>query len=169
MHPDAEHWIRVLGLAPHPEGGWFRETFRSLERIPAEALPARFGGERCLATSIAYLLAAGEKSHFHRLRADESWWHHAGGAIHLHLLESPAARRLVVGGGTPQAVVPHGTWFAAEPEPGASFALVGCGVSPGFEYADFELGVREDLVAAHPGEQELVRRFTREPEDASCR
>jgi hypothetical protein len=163
MHPDAERWIRALGLTAHPEGGWFRETYRSTEKLPAGALPARFDGERCLATSIAYLLAAGERSSFHRLRADETWWHHAGGAMHLHFLGNPS-RRVVVGTDTPQATVPHGTWFAAEPEPGASFSLVGCGVAPGFEYADFELGRRDALLAAHPAERELVERFTR-PED----
>ena len=111
--------------------------------------------------------APGERSHFHRLRADETWWHHAGGAMHLHLLGSPS-QKVVVGALTPQTRVPHGTWFAAEPEPGASFSLVGCGVAPGFEYADFELGRRDELLAAHPAERELVERFTR-PEDATCR
>ena len=160
MHPDAEHWIRALGLTPHPEGGWFRETWRSAETVAAEALPARFGGERCLATSIAYLLVAGERSHFHRLRADETWLHHAGGAMHLHLLGHPS-RRVVVGGDTPQATVPHGTWFAAEPEPGADWALVGCTVAPGFEYADFELGRRDALLAEFPPDREVIERFTR--------
>src|SRR5258708_30030000 len=118
MSAVAEHWIRTLSLVPHREGGWFRETFRSPERLPAAALPPRFTGERSLVTSILFLLAAGERSHLHRLRADEQWWHHAGGALHLHLLGSDGARRLVVSESAPQAVVPHGTWLAAEPEPG---------------------------------------------------
>jgi predicted cupin superfamily sugar epimerase len=165
MSADAEHWIRTLSLVPHPEGGWFRETFRSAERLPASALPERFGGPRSLATSILYLLAAGERSRFHRLRADELWWHHAGGAMHLHLLEASGARMLVVSGDTPQACVPHGTWFAAEPEPGARFALVGCGVAPGFEYEDFELARRQALLAEYPAQRELVLRFTHTPEE----
>lgn len=169
MHPDAEHWVRALGLAAHPEGGWFRETYRSPERVPAAALPARFAGERCLATAIAYLLPEGERSHFHRLRADETWWHHAGGAMHLHLLGPDGVRTLVVGRDTPQALVPHDTWFAAEPEPGASFALAGCGVAPGFEYADFELGSRERLLTEYPHAADLVRRFTRDTENATWR
>lgn len=161
MGPEAEHWVRALGLHAHPEGGWFRETYRSAERLPVSALPDRFDGERCFATAIAYLLRAGERSHFHRLRADETWWHHAGGAMHLHLLEDGGLRSLVVGAGTPQALVPHGTWFAAEPEPGASFSLVGCGVSPGFEFADFELARRDTLLTEYPSERELIERFTR--------
>jgi predicted cupin superfamily sugar epimerase len=80
--------------------------------------------------------------------------------VHLHLLERGGARRLVVGGDTPQVTVPHGTWFAAEPEPGAAFALAGCFVSPGFEFEDFELGDRDQLLAGFPGERERVMRFT---------
>ena len=163
MSPEAGHWVRALGLAAHPEGGWFREVFRSPERVGREGLPGRFPGPRALATSILYLLGAGECSRFHRLRADELWCHHAGGAVHLHLLEAAGARRPVVGGDTPQVTVPHGTWFAAEPEPGASFALVGCFVSPGFEFEDFELGIRERLLGEFPGARELVMRFTRGP------
>ena len=158
---DARRLIDALGLEAHPEGGWFREVFRSPERIERAGLPERFPTARSLATSILYLLATGERSCFHRLRADELWCHHAGGAMHLHLLERGAARTLVVGGDTPQASVPHGTWFAAEPAPDAGFALVGCFVSPGFEYEDFELASRERLLAEFPAEQAVVTKFTR--------
>jgi hypothetical protein len=161
MSAGAEHWIRTLALGPHPEGGWFRETYRSPERMPASALPARFAGDRALATSILYLLPAGERSHFHRLRADEVWGHHAGGAMVLHLLDGGGARQLLVSASAPQAVVPHGTWFAAEPEPGAAYALVSCGVSPGFEYEDLEFAERPALLAEYPAQRELVLRFTR--------
>jgi len=158
--PAVELWVRRLGLAPHPEGGWFRETYRSPERLPAGAIPARFPGERSLATAILYLLASGERSRFHRLRADETWWHHAGGAMQLHLLGPAGARHVSVGPERPQALVPHGTWFAAEPAPGAAFALVGCGTSPGFEYEDFELADGATLAAEFPAERALVTRFT---------
>ena len=160
--------VRELGLAAHPEGGWFRETYRSPERVPAGALPARFGGNRSLATSILYLLLEGEHSRFHRLRADEVWCHHAGNAVRLHLLERGGARRLEVGGGTPQALVPHGTWFEAEPGDHTSmdlqgFSLASCFVSPGFEFEDFELADRETLLAEFPAERELILRFTKAP------
>lgn len=161
---NAEHWVRALGLSPHPEGGWFRETWRSPERLAAAALPPRFGGERALATSILYLLGAGERSYFHRLRADEQWSHHAGGAMWLHLLRPAGVSRLVVSAEAPQAVVPHGTWFAAEPAPGADYALVGCHVAPGFDYDDFELAGRDALLAEFPAQRELVLRFTRSVE-----
>jgi predicted cupin superfamily sugar epimerase len=161
--------VRELGLAAHPEGGWFRETYRSPERVPAASLPARFGGDRSMATSILFLLLEGERSRFHRLRADEVWCHHAGNAMRLHLLERGRARRLQVGGETPQALVPHGTWFAAELGDPTSmdlqgFSLASCFVSPGFEYADFELADREALLAEFPAERELILRFTKAPE-----
>ncbi len=165
MTAGAEQRIRELRLARHPEGGWFRETYRSPERYPVSSLPARFAGERALFTSILYLLAAGQRSHFHRLSADEVWFHHSGGAVRLHLLGPHGERTLVVGNGTPQAVVPHGTWFAAEPERGADYALVGCMVSPGFEYDDFELASRDALLLEYPAQRELALRFTRTPEE----
>ncbi len=162
----AEQRIRALALVRHPEGGWFRETWRSAESVPPGALPARFPGARCLATSILYLLPAGERSHFHRLRADETWWHHDGGAMHLHLLGPDGAREVVVGPESPQALVPHGTWFAAEPAPGADWALAGCGTTPGFEYEDFELADRGALLAEFPSHEALVLRFTRARQEA---
>jgi predicted cupin superfamily sugar epimerase len=162
VSPEARTRIDALGLQAHPEGGWYREVFRSHERVSGAGLLERFAGARSLATSILYLLAAGERSCFHRLRADELWCHHEGGDVRLHLLERSGARTLVVCRGTPQVVVPHGTWFAAEADPGAAFALVGCVVAPGFEFADFELAERERLLAEFPAATELVMRFTRE-------
>lgn len=164
MSRDADFWVRTLGLAPHPEGGFFRETWRSAET--AEGLPARFGGPRALGTSILYLLRAGERSRLHRLRADEVWHFHEGGPLHLHLF-GPAEgyRRLALGrdperGERLQAVVPAGAWFGAEPAEGAAFALVGCTCAPGFEYGDFELGTREDLLARFPADRALVEHLT---------
>ena len=152
---DADALITRLALQPHPEGGHYRQTFKD------EALGAR----RAASTAILYLLKAGERSHFHRLHADEVWSHHAGGAMQVHVLGANGPRTLWVGEGCPQAVVPHGTWFAAEPAPGAEYALVGCSVSPGFEYDDFELASRDALLREFPAQRELVLRFTRTPEE----
>jgi len=164
MCPDADEWSRLLRLEPHPEGGSFRETWRSNES--ATGLPERFTGPRALGTAILYLLRAGERSRFHRLRADEVWLFHDGGPLQLHLLSTGAGyRRLTLGrdparGESLQCVVPGGTWFAAELAEGAGFALVGCTCSPGFEYGDFELGTREELSARFPEERALVERLT---------
>jgi len=165
VDPDEpRRWIHALGLVRHPEGGWFRETFRSPERLPAEALPARFGAPRAVFTSILYMLTAGERSRFHRLKADELWWHHAGGDMRLHLLGQGGSRVVHVGPANPQAVVPHGTWFAAEPAPGCAASLVGCGVAPGFEFDDFELAERRALLMDYPDDRDLILGFTPEPE-----
>ena len=91
--------------------------------------------------------------------------HPEGGAMDLHLLGAGGARTVVGGGETPQACVPHATWFAAEPEPGARFALVGCGVTPGFEFEDFELAQRQRLLAEYPAQRDLVLRFTSHAEE----
>ena len=165
MSRDASYWIRALRLEPHPEGGYYRETWRSPETVPASALPPRFGGPRAMGTAIVYLLAAGAVSHLHRLHADEVWHHYDGGALHLHLLGPDGHARIALGrdmerGERLEAVVPHGTWFGAETAPGAAYALVGCTVSPGFEFADFEMGSRAALLAEYPAQREWIERLT---------
>jgi predicted cupin superfamily sugar epimerase len=166
MSADAAHWIGALALQPHPEGGFFRETWRSSEMLERGSLPGRFPGARATGTAIVYLLRAGDHSRLHRLRADEVWHLYDGGPLLLHVLEPGAGyRRLVLGrdvanGESLQCVVPHGAWFGAEPAAGAAFALAGCTVTPGFEYEDFELGERDALLAAFPAHHALVVRLT---------
>jgi predicted cupin superfamily sugar epimerase len=166
MSRDAAHWIRVLGLSPHPEGGHYRETWRSPETVAKAALPGRFDGPRALGTAIVYLLPAGETSMLHRLRADEVWHLYDGGPLHLHLLHPDKGHeRIVLGrdverGEVLQAVVPHGTWFGAETPAGTDFALVGCTVAPGFEFTDFELGSRRALLAEFPAQRDWIVRLT---------
>ena len=169
MKRETRDRIEALALAAHPEGGWYREVYRSPERIGGDELPERFMGARSLATAILFLLHAGECSRFHRLRANEVWCHNDGGDVHIHLLEpgngtrtGRGARKLVLGRDQPLVIVPHDTWFAAEPEPGAAFVLATCFVAPGFEFADLELAERDRLLAEYPLERALVRRLTRE-------
>ena len=166
MSPGRDPWIDALGLVPHPEGGFFRETWRSPESLEGGALPDRFSGRRSLGTAIVYLLRSGERSRLHRLRADEVWHLYDGGPLHLHVLEPGVGyRRLTLGldvsrGESPQCHVPHGAWFGAEPDPGATHALAGCTVAPGFDYEDFELGERAALLAAFPAHRALIERLT---------
>lgn len=134
---------------PHPEGGFYRETFRSPVTLD---LPD--GRRRAASTAIHYLLPSGARSTWHRLASDEVWHHYGGGALHLHLLGT-GTRRLDQS--APQAVVPAGVWQAAEPEGEA--VLCGCTVAPGFDFADFELGREETLVAAYPDQEALIRRL----------
>lgn len=164
MSAQAEHWIRTLALAPHPEGGYFRESHRSPETLPLAALPPGFTGDRSISTAIYYLLRPGDRSRLHRLRADEVWHLYDGGPLTLHLLHRDGRYDPKLLGRDPtlgqafQQVVPHGVWFGAEATD--DFALVGCTVAPGFSFEDFELGAREALLAQYPQHRELVLRLT---------
>jgi predicted cupin superfamily sugar epimerase len=143
--------VRRLALRPHPEGGYYGETFRSALQL---ALPD--GRVRSASTAIHYLLPAGAWSTWHRVRSDEVWHHYDGGALRLYRLGLGSVR---LSAERPQAVVPAGVWQAAEPERDA--VLCGCTVAPGFEFADFEIGSGEALAAEFPGEAALIRRLAR--------
>src|SRR5580658_10179701 len=139
--------IERFGLQPHPEGGYFRETFRGADRVVRELTRETSPGEtRSASTAIYYLLCDGAHSAWHRIRSDEVWHFYAGAPLDVHVLDQDGkltTHRL----GNPlrdpgtvfQAVVPAGLWFAAECEDPAAFALVGCTVAPGFEFSEFEL------------------------------
>jgi uncharacterized protein len=143
--------VRRLALRPHPEGGYYGETFRSSLRL---TLPD--GRVRSASTAIHYLLPAGAWSTWHRVRSDEVWHHYDGGALLLYRLGLGAVR---LSAETPQAVVPAGVWQAAEPERDA--VLCGCTVAPGFEFADFEIGSGEAIAAEFPEDAALIRRLAR--------
>jgi predicted cupin superfamily sugar epimerase len=165
----ARQWIDRLGLTPHPEGGHFHQTYRSAEAIAAAALPPRFGGDRAFSTAIYYLLEGDDFSAFHRIKQDEVWHFYDGAALTLHVLAADGSCRTVrlgrdLGAGElPQAVVPAGDLFAAAVSAPHSYALVGCTVAPGFDFADFELPGRQELCRLYPQHRELIERFTRPP------
>ncbi len=150
----------VLGLLPHREGGYFRESYRSPVVIPTPA------GMRSLSTAILYLVTADDPSRFHRLRFDEIWFFHAGSPVEMVFLDP--VDTVVVGPDAPQALAPGGRWMAARvapPAPGAAmalapgpgWALIGCVVSPGFEYDDFEAGNPDTLLPAYPEAADYIR------------
>jgi predicted cupin superfamily sugar epimerase len=162
------YWIKKLNLQKHPEGGYFREVYRADEKILCEHLPERYSGDRHYSTSIYFLLKDDEFSAFHRIKSDETWHFYAGSPVEIHMIGPSGKYSLVRLGSNPeneevlQFTIPYGTWFAAlvgEPD---SFTLVGCTVSPGFEYDDFELGKREELIKLFPEHEELVKRYARE-------
>ena len=143
---EIERLIARFSLKPHPEGGFFAESYRAKESIPRSALPSRFKGDRAFSTAIYFLLPKGTRSKLHRIQADELWHFYAGGPL-IVTEKSPdgAVKRTTLGprveeGHVFQHAVPAGTWFGAEPAPGTEYALVGCTVAPGFDFADFELG-----------------------------
>jgi uncharacterized protein len=164
----AEYWIEKLQLAPHPEGGYFRQTYRSGLGIAREALPAGFGGARAASTAIYFLLAGKNFSAFHRLRSDEVWHFYAGDPLVVHVIDPEGKySRILLGcdleaGQVLQAVVPAGCWFSSHVADWNSFAVVGCTVAPGFEFEDFEMGKREELVREYPQHREMIERLTRE-------
>jgi hypothetical protein len=160
--PEVAELVRRLSLTPHPEGGWYRETHRSAQRIHSPE-----HGERAAFTSILFLLEAPQVSRFHRLDAEELWNWHAGAPLDVQVLtqgENHRQRTTYRLGPSAvdcfQAVVPAGAWFGAEvPQPG-SWSLVGCVVAPGFEFRRFEMADRQALLADYPMEAETIQRLT---------
>ncbi len=163
----ATYWIDKLGLQAHPEGGYYREVYRAQEAIAGSHLPARFGGARLFSTSIYFLLCRGQFSALHRIKSDELWHFYAGDPLRISVIgPSGAARELLLGpslhrGESFQQVVPAEAWFGAALESASEFALVGCTVAPGFDFADFELADRARLLAEFPQHEALVTRLTR--------
>lgn len=165
----ARYWIERLGLQRHPEGGWFRETFRSEFVLPP--LGAPYDGPRVASTDIYFLLESSERSVLHRLRSEERWHFHTGGPLTVAAILPNGQRRDLRLGPEPergeefQVGVPAGSVFGAwvEPsqDPERDYALVSCTVAPGFEFADFELCEREALLAAYPEHAALIERLAR--------
>lgn len=163
----ATYWIERLGLLAHPEGGYYGPMYRSEEQIPATALPARYGGGRKLGSSIYFLVTETGFSAFHRLKTDEIWHFYTGSPLHLHLIhpggrhETQALGPAFDAGERFQFVVRAGAWFAAEVTNPGAYALLGCTLAPGFEFADFELAQQALLAAQYPQHAALIRRLTR--------
>jgi len=161
----ADYWIKHLNLQPHPEGGYFREVYRSAGIIPASGL-ANYFGSRNFATSIYYLLRGDEFSSFHRLKSDEIWHYHDGCSLNLFIIVPDGALltktlgKNMEEGESLQQVIPANHWFAAKPSDSESFSLAGCTMAPGFDFQDFELGSREMLVKEFPQHSEIIRRLT---------
>ncbi len=149
-------------LVPHPEGGWYRETWRDARVVTAEGLD----GPRSASTAIYYLLEAGQFSALHRIASDEVWHHYAGDDLEVVCIAPDGALQVmrvgsIAGAGVPQAVVPAGWWFGARVAEGGRWALVGCTVAPGFEFRDFVLADRAGLTAEFPQHAVLIAGLTR--------
>lgn len=162
----ASDWINKLDLRKHPEGGWYRELFRSGKNIPSSVLP-EYKAERCFYTSIYYLLEENDFSSFHCLRSDEIWYHHCGGSVEIYTLNKKSGlQKFLLGGNKKEAqlqvLIPAGCWFAAQVVPCGEYALTGCLVSPGFEFEDFLMEKAETLLKVFPGQEKIIRRFCRD-------
>ncbi|MGI5835524.1 MAG: cupin domain-containing protein [Chloroflexota bacterium] len=166
---DAKEIIEALRLKPHPrEGGYFVESYRSEERINGGTLMGRYSGSRSVSTAIYYLLTPDSFSEMHRLQSDEVFHFYLGDPVEMLQLW-PDGKGIVVKLGTdisagmrPQVVVPRGVWQGARLAPGGQYALLGTTVAPGFEYVDYESGLREELLRLYPDFTELICTLTHE-------
>lgn len=167
MNFSAKYWIEKLNLLSHPEGGFYKETYRAKENILSDHLPKRFPGNRSFSTGIYYLLEKEKFSAFHKIKSDEMWHHYDGCALIIHTIDQQGTYQTLKLGKNldqnemPQAVVPYGVWFAAELEDKSSYALVGCTVSPGFDFSDFEMADQSELLKGYPQHQEIIKKLTR--------
>jgi len=164
MHT-ALDYIARLHLEPHPEGGWYRESYSSDGSIPHTALPERYQGPRPWSTLIYFLLEGHRVSRLHRIHSDELWHFYAGSPLTVHIIDSNGEYRpmRLGGAGHPDpfhGVVSAGAWFGATCDDPEGFSLVGCTVAPGFHFDDFELGRRSDLLACFPQHCDLIERLT---------
>jgi predicted cupin superfamily sugar epimerase len=153
---NAQYWIEKLELLPHPEGGFYKEMYRSEEIIDQTALPERYIGNRSFATQIYFMLLRHNHSSFHRLNSDETWHFYDGSPVIIYLLSKKTGlQEISLGISTdsmPQFTIPKNCWFAAEVRGEGEFSLIGCTVAPGFDFADFELAKRGSLFKEFPFE-----------------
>lgn len=165
MEKTAEYFVKSLDMIKHPEGGFYKECFTSEENITSKDLKTKFEGERILWTSIYFLLRDGEVSNFHRLKSDEMWYYHAGSSLTIYMI-SPSGEFItkelglnIEKGETPQVLVPKNYIFGSAMNK-EGFSLVGCMVSPGFNFKDFELFKRKELLEKYPEKKEIIEKLT---------
>lgn len=156
MNARVKELVESLQLHPHPEGGYYKETYRSLEKT---------NNDLSLMTSIYFLLTSDSPSHFHRIQSDEHWYFHEGSPLSIHLLDNGKLTTLKLGlditkNQRPYAMVKGNTIFGSEIEVTDGYALVSCAVSPGFDFSTFELFAKEDLVNEYSEYNELIERLT---------
>jgi len=162
----AAQWIEKLGLKQHPEGGYYKEEYRSDEEIGKTQLPPRYNGARNFATSIYFLLKSNEFSSFHRIKSDETWHFYQGTQLELLVLKHDGTLvSYLLGddfesGERLQITIPRNHWFAARVKQKLSFALLGCTVAPGFHFEDFELASRNQLTEQFPQHRNIIEKLT---------
>lgn len=154
--------IDCYDLQPHPEGGYFKESYRDAGVIPKNALPKKFTGDRHFSTAIYFLIPEGKKSHLHQIKSDEVWHFYLGGSLTLVQI-SPEGKvdKIILGqdvlnGQKVQHVVPAGFFCGAYPNPNSGFSFVGCTVAPGFDFSDFEMGKCDELLKQYPHAKEEI-------------
>ncbi|MDN5285013.1 MAG: hypothetical protein JWR38_1287 [Mucilaginibacter sp.] len=159
---DVAYWIKHLNLQPHPEGGYYKEVFRSEQEISRKS-SADFK-QAC--TSIYYLLEGADYSGFHRLASDEIWYFHKGAPLNIHVIDVHGSyfkhELSDSGNGNLSVAILAGSWFAAEIPAKNGFTLVSCAVAPGFDFNEFEMAKRNELVSQYPDHASLFDHLCRE-------
>jgi uncharacterized protein len=163
LNKDSAYWISKLNLQKHPEGGYFVESYKSEELVNFPKY-----GTRHVCTGIYYLLTGDDFSSFHIMKSDELWHFYAGSSLTLYIIEPNGRLNEVIlghnidNGNTFQAAVKAGCWFAAALDNHNSYSLVGCTVSPGFDYQDWKLGDMKKLTSLYPQHKSVIEKYTRQ-------
>lgn len=165
MTQPAQFWIDHLQLKIHPEGGFYKETYRSKESVRHQDLPRRFTGDRNFSTAIYFLLRSQDRSVFHRIKSDELWHFHAGVSLSIYVIQDNTLTIHKLGpnpdkGESLQVVIPANCWFGAKVEQPDSYTLSGCTVAPGFDFQDFELADRKMLLKQFPDLTHIIEMLT---------
>lgn len=159
--------INKLDLLPHPEGGFYRETYRSKGIITEESLSPEISGSRNYATCIYFLLTSENFSGFHRIKQDEQWHFYKGSPLRIHVIDPSGQYKQhtlsheMDRNEYPQLVIEAGNWFASSVVEPNSYSLVGCTVAPGFDFNDFELATRAQLLKLYPNHEALINTYCR--------
>lgn len=162
---NAQYYIQKLNLAAHPEGGYFKEVYRSDELIKANALPKRYSGNRNFATAIYFLLEGKQFSAFHKIESDETWHFYAGSSITLMMInEAGNYSEVIIGNNLDhnehlQFTIERNTWFAAKVNKEDSFSLLGCTVAPGFDFNDFVLAEKTAMLKIFPQHEAVIHQY----------
>lgn len=156
--------VSQLNLTPHPEGGWYRETFRSHGKFEGEG---EFPEGRNFFTSIYFLISGDNFSALHRIRSDESWHFYSGDPLEIVEIDTEGSLRSVIlgpnieNGQQLQYTVPAGNWFGSRVLRGGQYSLVGCTVAPGFDFRDFEMAGRDQMISMYPAHEAVITQMTR--------
>lgn len=163
---NAAYWVEKLSLKPHPEGGFFKETYQSQNCLFTKDLPTGFNGSRKISTAIYFLLNDSNFSAFHKIKSDEIWHFYLGNPIEIYYFDKEGQLQRICLGNNPennevfQAVVPAGCWFGSRIISKEGFSLVGCTVAPGFDFQDFEMANRNELIADYPQYIDIINQLT---------
>lgn len=166
MTEKAKYYKDKLMLQKHPEGGYFKEVYRAGEIIEADMLPTRYGGDRVFSTSIYFLLDENQVSKLHKLKSDEVWHFYDGSAVKIYVIQPDGKLEVrllgskLENGETLQTVIEKNSWFGAELIDKNQCGLIGCTVAPGFDFNDFEIGDKENLLRLFPQHSKLINKLT---------